>query len=292
MATETLRILLIEDNPGDVRLVRESLASGLHLEFELTQFDRVGTACDWLKANACDAVLLDLHLPDAVRLEGLERVLSTAPNTPVVVLTCGDNQALIVAALNGGAQDYLVKEQTNAALLIRGIRFAIERQRYQNEMLRQRMRTEREQQYLRQLGASAGTAITGRMFNQGPIREMLPDAFSGFVARYIDVIRRSFESQTHKVRDNVSEAIRSLGDELGFLKATPRDVIDVHAAAVNLLTDSARHDRTEPLTEEARLIIIELMGYLATFYRKYAIGFTASTATTAPSGAVRGGGRS
>jgi len=129
MADSPLHILLVEDNPGDARLLRETLRDVEVLPFKLTHVGRLDEAIKCLKAQTFDVVLLDLHLPDSDGLDTVQHVTAAAPQVPVVVLTGTDDEAIGTEALRIGAQDYLVKGQTDQRLLTRSIRHAIERKR-------------------------------------------------------------------------------------------------------------------------------------------------------------------
>jgi DNA-binding NarL/FixJ family response regulator len=127
VTAERLRVLLIEDHPGDARLIRALLAEVPDLGWQLTHVDRLATALPLLAAGAVDVVLLDLSLPDAHGLATVERVQAIAPDTPIVVLTGLDDEATGLRAVQAGAQDYLVKNQVSGELLARAVRYARER---------------------------------------------------------------------------------------------------------------------------------------------------------------------
>ena len=131
-----IRLLLIEDNPGDARLVREHLVDGA--DSQTFQFEHAGTLASAIALFAeqpkPEIVLLDLSLPDSFGLETLARWQAAAPKLPVIVLTGSDDEALAVAAVREGAQDYLVKGRIDGALLVQAIRYAIERKRVQEDL--------------------------------------------------------------------------------------------------------------------------------------------------------------
>lgn len=129
------RILLVEDNPGDAELVREALA-GASDRVEIAHVDSLAGARAKLAAGGVDVVLLDLSLPDATGLQGIERLHVVAPEVPIVVLIGNHDEALGESAVQAGAQDYLVKGQTDEWLLIRAMRYAIERQQLHAERVR------------------------------------------------------------------------------------------------------------------------------------------------------------
>ncbi|MCY2996199.1 MAG: PAS domain S-box protein [Planctomycetota bacterium] len=129
-----IQLLLIEDQPGDIRLVRELLRD-TH-DIEVHSVDRLAHGLAHLATQATDVILLDLGLPDSDGLDSLHAVTSAAPQVPVVVLTGQDDEATGQEAVRQGAQDYLVKGLMPPRMLTRVLRFAIERKRVE-ETLRQ-----------------------------------------------------------------------------------------------------------------------------------------------------------
>ncbi len=129
MNLEGIRVLLVEDNPGDVRLFLELLRETGAGHVKVDHVDRLSTALERLSNQTFDVVLLDLSLPDAHGLDTLVRAHAHAPSVPIVVLTGLDDQALAVKAVRAGAQDYLVKGRVDGDLLVRSMRYATERAR-------------------------------------------------------------------------------------------------------------------------------------------------------------------
>src|SRR5690348_11052482 len=111
MEREKIRLLLIEDNPGDVRLVREYLHGALGQEFVIDHFDRLDKARARLRADDFDLVLLDLCLPDERGLDTLVSARLENNQVPIIVLTGSDDEIIGVKAMQAGAQDYLIKGQ-------------------------------------------------------------------------------------------------------------------------------------------------------------------------------------
>lgn len=131
----TLHILLVEDNPGDVRLVREGLSEIDAPGFELAHADSLAGALDLLHARTFDAGLLDLGLPDARGLDVVRRINAAAPDMALVVLTGMSDQTVAIQSLKEGAQDYLVKARVDAESLWRALRYAMERQQLRQRLL-------------------------------------------------------------------------------------------------------------------------------------------------------------
>lgn len=138
MSSQPIRILLVEDNPGDVRLFREYLAEEGSAAFEIEQVDRLQSALSRLTAGEYDVMLLDLSLPDSHGLDTVRTVHTAAPNVPIVVLTGHDDERQAVRSVQEGAQDYLVKGRVDGNLLARSMRYAIERHRMLTELAQAR----------------------------------------------------------------------------------------------------------------------------------------------------------
>jgi signal transduction histidine kinase len=125
-----IKVLLIEDNPGDARLIAGMLddGRGKGLAFELTWADDLPGGIDRLRSDGADVVLLDLGLPGSSGLDTLQRLLAHGQKVPTLVVLSGlTDEEVAVQALQSGAQDYLVKGQVDSATLIRAIRYAIGR---------------------------------------------------------------------------------------------------------------------------------------------------------------------
>lgn len=131
MTTQTISkpiaILLVEDNPGDVRLFRENLTDAGTGQYRLTCAEHLNEALHRLDEECYDVVVLDLTLPDSRGISTLNSVRMHSPQVPVILLTTVNDEALAVTALQNGAQDYLIKGQVDGSMLSRSIRYAIER---------------------------------------------------------------------------------------------------------------------------------------------------------------------
>jgi DNA-binding response OmpR family regulator len=127
-----MRILLVEDNKSDADLIREMIheESGKDVdkaEYELISRDSHGKAMEYLAENTVDAILLDLSLPDSEGIDSVRRLIAREKNTPVIVLTGLDDEAVAIQALQSGVQDYLNKDALCGDLLVRSLRYSMER---------------------------------------------------------------------------------------------------------------------------------------------------------------------
>ena len=127
-------LLLVEDNPGDARLLREMLNEQGSNYAQLMHVESMGAAEDYLLKHAVDIILLDLGLPDAQGLEVVRRAYASAPHIPLVVLTGLDDESLALQTLQEGAQDYLIKDQIETRGLMRALRHAVERKIMESEI--------------------------------------------------------------------------------------------------------------------------------------------------------------
>src|SRR5688572_1399856 len=104
MLDRAIRILLVEDNPGDARLFAEAIGEARAFQFDLTHLESIDQALACLSKEIPDMIVLDLGLPDAGGLEGVRRLHQAAPTAPLVVLTGLDDEASAMEALHAGAQ--------------------------------------------------------------------------------------------------------------------------------------------------------------------------------------------
>lgn len=126
-------ILLIEDNPGDVLLFQQMLADTSY-SFNFLWVDTVAKALEELVNQTVDTILLDLNLPDSTGLDTLQQIYLNVPFTPIIVLTGFDDDLIAAQAIRQGAEDYLVKNTVDSQVLVRSIRYAIERKHYKIEL--------------------------------------------------------------------------------------------------------------------------------------------------------------
>jgi signal transduction histidine kinase len=122
-------LLIVEDNPGDARLLREMLGEEPGHDVEMAFAATMSEAESILAANSFDMILLDLGLPDAQGMTAIRRTRAVAPTVPLVVLTGMDDESIAAQSLQEGAQDYLIKGQVESRSLVRALRYATERKR-------------------------------------------------------------------------------------------------------------------------------------------------------------------
>lgn len=141
-----IRILVIEDNPKDGRflweLLRQAEKEGLFPSFDMHQCDRLSSSKDLLKDYTVDLIILDLELSDASNLEAVDQLYKFKPTIPIIVLTASKEKDKALEAIRAGAQDYVLKGETDSATLIQTFLFAMERGRNLHKVYSERQQAE------------------------------------------------------------------------------------------------------------------------------------------------------
>jgi len=132
--SQVTKVLLIEDNPADARLIKEMILEAKGTELTLDWAGELKTGLEYLSKEEVDLVLLDLSLPDSSGLETLTKVRAQVPELPIIALTGLDDERIAIKAVREGAQDYLIKGEVTSSLLVRAIRYAIERKRKEEKL--------------------------------------------------------------------------------------------------------------------------------------------------------------
>lgn len=133
MTARRLKVLLVEDNAADARLIQESLAERSDEPFDLETFDTLQTGLDRLSAGGVDAMLLDLGLPDSYGVETFVRAKARALGVAIIILTGMNDDSLALKLVQGGAQDFVAKVDVSGNNLTRAILYAVEREKLEQE---------------------------------------------------------------------------------------------------------------------------------------------------------------
>jgi len=173
MSDQEVAVLLIEDDPTDARLI-ERLVEGIETpRLHLKWVDTLTAGLEYLSQHTVDAVLLDLNLPDSRGLGALETLLAHAPNVPVIVVAGLADEHLALQAIREGAQDYLIKGEIDASLLVRALRYAMERHRLVKTLVHQAESAAREQLVvLQQYTAASPVILYALKVEEGELRPL------------------------------------------------------------------------------------------------------------------------
>ncbi len=189
MTLRALRVLVIEDNPGDVRLLDEMMAEPAGQQVRLAHAGTLAAGLEALHRDPFDAVLLDLSLPDSHGLETVARLKGSAPSMPVVIMTSLDDEDTATRAVAEGAQDYLVKgRDVERRTVARAVQYAIERQ-----YLHQQLAEAREMDALGRLAGAVAHEYNNLLMTILGCSEMLLDEVADRpeLAELVTTIQRS-----------------------------------------------------------------------------------------------------
>jgi len=256
-------LLLVEDNPGDALLVSELLDQDRDDSgYQIAHVARLADAVDILRTSEVDVVVLDLNLPDCQGVETVKVVREIVGQTPIVVLTGSEDDAVAHACIDAGAQDYLAKTELRSQNLRRAIGYAITRIR--EAQLRELQAV--LDGYRALSSASQRTTVTAALAGSGAVAGRNPELFADLITAYYALIEPYLDRRCAKVeapRASLEYIVTQLGDAAGG----PRDLLDVHVAALDRAI--AHHDdyHARSVVLEARLLALEMMGLLVDYYR-------------------------
>ncbi|MBF8267210.1 MAG: hybrid sensor histidine kinase/response regulator [Dehalococcoidia bacterium] len=205
-----IRVLLIEDNPGDARLIRENLRDARAARFELTVAERLRDGLKLVKERTFDVLVLDLTLPDSSGFDTFTLALAQAPGIPIVVLTGLQDETLALRAVSEGAQDYLVKGSADGALLGRSLRYAVERHRLRQELEKANQQLEYRVRELTSLNSLFQEHLNQRFALADAYREVLDDLKK--LAEETAALAKQAASQPLPDLQDISDLDPSAGD--------------------------------------------------------------------------------
>jgi len=256
------RILIVEDSLGTVEIIIDLLNKIRPDFYRVTHASDIEDAIRQLSENVVDVILLDLHLPDGVGVEAVRAVRQAAGRTPIVAITGMDDESLALACIDAGAIDYLFKNDLRTTHLRRAICYAV------SQTPRRRLLEPQEtlEQYRLLSSATAATTVTAALSGTGAVRERHPEIFQELVSKYLELFHLYLDQliiQKSKPKDQMEALTTLLGDSGGG----PRDLLDVHVAALDEIVHGNENDRTKSQAVEGRLLALEMMGLLVDYYR-------------------------
>lgn len=218
-----------------------------------------------------DLILLDVVLPDVSGIEVCRRIKSDPTLAPIFVIhvtgheSVYDNPAFSLVA---GADGYLTKP-IEVPKLLALTRAAMRMKDAESSLSGQQ---QREMNMLDQLSSVNRPQVAAQIFGAASLCKVLPDIFAEMVAEYGKLLDLALEQRVYKTEHNISDGLYELVERLGFLKAGPRDVIDLHSAALKQRMNKTNVSKTQAYVEEGRMAALELMGHLVAYYRTFYIG--------------------
>jgi signal transduction histidine kinase len=271
---DQIDVLLVEDNPGDVRLIREMLLTAEDVRFVVKVKHSLTEALDFFgedsrSTTGLSIVLLDLSLPDSWGMDTILALRKKAFDLPIVVLTGFDDQQQGILAMQAGAQDYLSKGAVDSRLLQRALRYAIERHRVENTLRRQTREIAALQERQR-LARDLHDSVSQTLFTSSVMAESALRQWSTNGDKAHDLLRQSHQLMTSALAEmrilllelrpqalaqanlnylieQVTEAARSRGQfaatvRMGALPALPTEIkIGMYRIVQEALNNIAKH---------------------------------------------------
>jgi response regulator RpfG family c-di-GMP phosphodiesterase len=266
--TDSRPLVLIVDDDAAIGRVLEDVLQPMYDARSLTS---ARTALDLVRSMEVAIVLADQHMPDMTGLELLTEVRRVKPTAVGVLITAYADLQDAMQAINTVRVIGFVSKPWDEAELLDIMRRAMDAHITLQQLSRP---ADRELRVLQSL-AGAPTPITAQRFGVLPLRDSAPAEFQHFARTYTEILGLALEQRAYKVDRKTSQALHDLADELGALSAGPRDIIDLHVQALKERMSYASREQSMALAEEGRLLVLELMGHLVTYYRSYTLGVRA-----------------
>lgn len=222
---------------------------------------------DFIESEKLQKLINDLLRKERFFYEG-ERIRKNGKRFPAQVLMTltKDRSGKLVGIIE------IVQDLTERVEREREREGERERERERRLMAERIKQLEREMNSLEHIAISSQTAFTAEAFGIKPLKEHVPDIFKELTLTYGGLMELAFEQRIHKVEHNISGKLNAMGERLGFLKAGPRDVVDIYTSTLKGKTEDAPDAKAQAYAEEGRMMVLELMGHLVSYYRKYSMG--------------------
>lgn len=217
---------------------------------------------DALGRQRWDVCLVDYRVGSRDGLELIREAYRRKSGCPFVLLTGFGGPDIDLSAMQAGAFGYLEKDGLCADALDRTIYHAVEAERRRSQR--------RRLAFLGGLDRRSDCRSPDEAM--GTLRTDQWATFEALAARYAALLEEALQRRAYRIENRVTDSLRMIGDELGLLGAGPRDVVELHCLATADKTAGVSPERAQATVEEGNLMVLELMGYLASFYRRLALG--------------------
>lgn len=265
MADIAIAIGCVEDHEPDVALLKHALAQSridIKTFLHATTLHGLGAMID----ADVDVVLLDLGLPDSQGMDTVQRARKIAGSIPLIVLT-GSNESGL-QAISAGADDFLDKDLIGGGQLARVISYAAERHRLRVRL--EQLESERELESIRQRSRPSNAQLASQLLGERSLRDVAPEIYEQSVDEFVMVVRTRLHNNAMGTADSEDKQMRALGERIALRNAGPDDVVSILTEAVDRQRLHVGPAQFGPFVREARVALIELMGFVLAFYRRHA----------------------
>jgi CheY-like chemotaxis protein len=240
-------------------------------EFRVESAPDLSAGLAALMQRRFDCVLIELEAADAPACASLLRLRNQAPTLPVVIRTRGTDAALGRRLIAAGADDVLSCDDGHQ-LIARALRHAIARSGLRQRIAAAELEVQgaRERRDVgRLLAPNRHPGEAARIYGAATLRETDPQLFDEIVGDYVELLKHTAEGQVYRTEPAKVRSARPLAEHLGFLGAGPRDTIEIHTEALIRLDQELSTANQRQIALEGRIVVLELMGYLVSYYRRY-----------------------
>lgn len=270
--SDDVRVLVVEDDPLDAEIVTGFARSISRGEGLIQVVGTLAAGVHHVATFEPDLVLLDLGLPDSRGPDTFFRLHAERPGLPIVVLTGASEVDLGARLVSAGAEDFLAKSELSPDELRRVVRHAVERSRLRGrlEQLEQERQRNHERHFFDQLAEQDG-GVAQQVHGGGPLEQSMPDLHRQLGAEFARVVELRLEEDVFEVDRHSDARLRAVAEQMGFLHAGPRDTIALYSELLDDRSANLSLERATALQHEGRLALIQLMGFLLSYYRRYAL---------------------
>lgn len=265
--SKIIKILLIEDNPPDARLIKEYLDETNNVKINLTQADNLACGLDTLSVGKFDLVLLDLYLDDSFGLDTFYKTQFMFPELPIIVLTGLKDKEIGVKVIKGGAQDYLTKEDINNEILEHAIYYAIERKKYENR-LNQSKHNDAFKNEMEIIEILLKEELNNKKNYLMPVQKSTRKEFNNFVAAFENLLEESTQQTNlnNFLLIKTSE-LNDLAHKIGICYGGVQEILEIYRIALNNKIIQATKIKREIYLEQGRLLFLKLLSSLVNYYK-------------------------
>jgi CheY-like chemotaxis protein len=275
---ELAQILIVDDQPANLTAMQSLLDP---LGQTLITASSGEAALTLLLDHDVAVILLDVNMPGMDGFETAQMIRNRERSrfTPIIFLTARDgNPDDALRGYEMGAVDFIFKPVEVDEIVRYKVSVFVELHRArlrEQELERERhvvraLQTELE--HYREIGGAALLPVGAAIYGSMPLQKASKPVFDELAETYGHVLEQALESQALRVDRGIAEQLRQLAESLGFYRAGPRDVVELHTTVLAVKTKEVPSPKAQALVGEGRFLVLELMGYLVSFYRKYYAG--------------------
>lgn len=280
----TMDVLLVTSDSETAQRVNDFFHRTTQKNTGLCRLEGFSGLFDELEHNRYDLVLLDVTTAE----DGLfyvKKMRNETKSIPVFVIVDDEQPHTAQEALDLGAEKTLYKSRVLEDLLL-GLGDYLRKGRKLQQQLsdaEKETRVEKElRQFYERVAGFSKTSVTEKSFSNGEEPDAFTEKMDQYAHRFADVLELALERQAYKVDYNISGVLRTMSEELGYYGVSPRDLVRIYSQALESKQKIRNKNKYTAYVEEGRMLLLEMMGYLASFYRRHSLGLINSKKVKRP----------